>query len=345
MTPESRYRTNDLAKSVVAFSAAYQEDNLLARGLGLEHLKELLERLTRTILRKGGNIAYGGYWKKEPQNFTYHLLEIVKAEQEDGSRGGTQQGKPIGKLYNYAAWPYDLEINPTIEANVISTCRIVRFTQKDAGFQPDEIVAVLGTDKTGRELFNKAVTLSAMRCKMMKGITITLPDLPPEEIPPVTARILLGGKEKGYSGFLPGIVEEALTTFEKGCPVYLLGGFGGATQVLADAILNPGAGWPKELTAKWQVDQSADLGQLQRLSRRFRRPAGIRSMDELLEAVRDFVDKARHNPAEALKTGLDDPETRLLMQTHDIATVVRLVIKGLLAKQGVKAPPSPAGGG
>jgi len=330
MTPESRYRTNDLAKSVVAFSAAYQEDNLLARGLGLEHLKELLERLTRTILRKGGNIAYGGYWKKEPQNFTYHLLEIVKAEQEDGSRGGTQQGKPIGKLYNYAAWPHDLEISPTIEANVISTCRIVRFTQKDAGFQSDEIVAVPGTDKTGRELFNTAVTLSAMRCKMMQGITIKLPDLPPEEIPPVTARILLGGKEKGYSGFLPGIMEEALTTFEKKCPVYLLGGFGGAAQVLADAILNTDTVRPKELTAKWQFEQTPALEQLKRLSRRFRRPEGIRSTDALLEDVQAFIEKARGNPAEALQTGLDDQETRVLMQTHDIAKVVRLVIKGLL---------------
>lgn len=62
----------------------------------------------------------------------------------------------------------------------------------------------------------------------------------PEEIPPVKARILLGGRLAGFSGFLPGLFEEALVTFESNRPLYILGGFGGAAETLAKAILAGG---------------------------------------------------------------------------------------------------------
>ena len=87
-------------------------------------------------------------------------------------------------------------------------------------------------------LFNKAVTLSAMRRLMMQPMFVDIPGVDkPKRIPPVTARILLGGKVDGYAGFLPGIFEEALTTWQSKRPVYILGGFGGAAEVLADAML------------------------------------------------------------------------------------------------------------
>ena len=103
-----------------------------------------------------------------------------------------------------------------------------------------------------RATFNAAVTLSAMRRLGMEGMAIDIPDLPsPEIVPPITARVILGGKVHGFRGIVPGIFEEALITLERQCPLYVLGGFGGATEVLAKALLEPAAGRPNEFTVDW----------------------------------------------------------------------------------------------
>lgn len=49
-------------------------------------------------------------------------------------------------------------------------------------------------------------------------------------------RVCLGGKEKGYEGREPGVIEEARLALEWGKPLYLLGGFGGATRLLGEPI-------------------------------------------------------------------------------------------------------------
>ena len=44
-------------------------------------------------------------------------------------------------------------------------------------------------------------------------------------------RVCLGGKTRGYQGSEPGVLEEARLALECGKPLYLLGGFGGATRL------------------------------------------------------------------------------------------------------------------
>ena len=44
-------------------------------------------------------------------------------------------------------------------------------------------------------------------------------------------RICLGGKTTGYEGAKPGVMEEAELALECGKPLYLMGGFGGATRM------------------------------------------------------------------------------------------------------------------
>ena len=47
-------------------------------------------------------------------------------------------------------------------------------------------------------------------------------------------RVCLGGKTSGYKGKEPGIIEEARLALELDKPLYLLGGFGGATRRLGE---------------------------------------------------------------------------------------------------------------
>jgi hypothetical protein len=308
---------------------------MLARGMGLDHLKELVRRLSTPLLRQSANLAYGGNWKEGEDNLTYLLLRIIAAEQEDNSLGGLDTNLSIGKLYNHVAWPYYLAVTPKIEAQWINCCRIVRITQQQAGFAPEFVVPdSKAHDGSPQSVFNAAVTLSAMRRLMMDTTQIEMPDVPdPEIVPPVAARILLGGKIASYSGFLPGLFEEALFTLRNSCPLYILGGFGGSAEVLADAILNrPGV----ELTLDGLKARNSRLASLLQHAAACQKPAGYEEPEAMLAALTDFVEKARTAPALALNTGLSDDETRELLTTNDISTAVRLVRKGLEKTQNLQ---------
>jgi hypothetical protein len=325
----SNYRSHDLADKVIALSMAYERDNLLRRGLGFEHLRELALRLGRFILRQGGNLAYGGSWTVAENNLLTELLDLVRAEQEDNSIGGPDSRRPIGKLFNHAAWPDYLDVTPAIEARWIASCRIVRIDQRRAGLPASAVLAdTKAKTPSPRLAFNRAVTLSAMRRLMMQDMELPITEAQPERIPAAVARILLGGKLATYSGFMPGIFEEALMTFENQKPLYLLGGFGGAAAVLADAILSKGA-LPPELSINWHRANNANFAALEKSARTLSRPRGIPKPESAYKSLCGFVVKARKNLAGTLRTGLGTEETRQLLQTRSVATAVRLVRVGL----------------
>lgn len=336
MNPQisSRYRSRAIADHVIGFSIGYERDNLLARGLGLEHLREMLLRLARPLLRQGASLAYGGGWKDTEDNFTYDLLRLISAEQEDNSLGGPDSNLRIGRLYNHSSWPYYLTITPRLEAQWINCCRIVRVTQRDAGFKEEELAPDTDADPpTDRVVFNRAAALSAMRRRMLEPMSLEIPEAPPEWIPAVVARVALGGKVQGFTGFMPGILEEALTILEKSGPLYLLGGFGGAAEVLAQAIVNPAAGRPPALTVAWHEQHTPAFKQLLRLSERFPLPSPLPAIPAAFDQLWQWVEQARGEPAAVLHTGLTDAETRDLLTTRDMATVVRLVKAGLTSQR------------
>jgi hypothetical protein len=338
VTSPSKYRSRAIADNVIGFSISYQREDLLARGLGLEHLQDLLRQLARPILRQGADLAYGGNWRESEDNFTCELLRLI--EQEGGSLGSSQV--QIGKLYDYLAWPYYLAVTPKIEAQWINYCRVVRVTQSDAGISASDVVADNEADSDKPNVqFNRAVTLSAMRRLMMQGMMLNFPDVPQaESVPPVVARILLGGQAKDYSGFMPGIFEETLVTIERERPAYILGGFGGAAEVLANAILVSGDGGDEKLTLEWHESQNSKLARLLSASCQFKLPPAMPSAQEMFEALRSFVAQARVRPAETLRTGLSDQETRELLETRDVASAVRLVRTGLINQGKLQVLPA-----
>jgi hypothetical protein len=329
---ERQYRSTPTANNVIAFSVSYQRDNLLARGMGLEHLRELVIRLARPMLRQQTILAYGGNWKDTEDNFTFELLRLISAEQQDNSAGGPDTSLQIAKLYNHSSWPYYLDITTQTEAQWINCCQIIRVTQQHAGFSGADVVPDADAlNKEPRTIFNAAVTLSAMRRITMEGTSIAIPDVPlPEPVHPVVARILLGGKADGYSGFLPGIFEEALVTWQNRRPASLLGGFGGAAELLAEAILAPGHDRPAVLTPEWHKERNADLVKLLDSVRSFTPPANFSSTETLLAALFDLVKAARADLPGTLNTGLSDQDTRELLKTQDVANAVRLVRTGLV---------------
>lgn len=343
MSIGSKYRSRAIADNVIAFSVSHQRTNLLARGLGYEHLRDLVIRLARPLLRQGAGLAYGGNWKEADDNLTMEFLRLIAAEQEDNSLGGPDSSFQIGRLYNHLAWPHYLDITPKIEAQWINYCRIVRITQQVAGIAPEDQVADGDAgDERARTLFNKALTLSAMRRLMMQEMFIDIPDVPhPERIPPVVARIMLGGQTEQYSGFMPGVFEEALVTLESGHPLYILGGFGGASEALADALLDDtGGALPETLTLAWHQRQNPNFARVLEATLAYKIPGQLRAPEQLFDALTAFVLQARADLPATLKTGLSDAETRELLRTRNVANAVRLVRTGLINQK--KLPTLPA---
>jgi len=152
----------------------------------------------------------------------------------------------------------------------------------------------------------------------------------PERIPPVVARILLGGSADAYAGFLPGIFEEALVTLQRSRPLYVLGGFGGAAEMLGRAMLATGSDRPPELTLAWHKERNANLAKLLESSQQLVLPPGCSATEGLLDALFTLVLQARSNLSGTLNTGLNDQETRELLTTRNVADAVHLVRTGLM---------------
>ena len=62
-------------------------------------------------------------------------------------------------------------------------------------------------------------------------------------------RICAGGRMTGYSGMMPGVLEEVLIALSKNKPIYLLGGFGGITTVICQMLIEESM--PQELCKEW----------------------------------------------------------------------------------------------
>lgn len=143
---------------------------------------------------------------------------------------------------------------------------------------------------------------------------------------------MLGGKVEGYRGFIPGIFEEALLSLEKRSPLYLLGGFGGATEVLAEALLaDPSAALPKALQEEWQRQNTPGLALLKNADGSL-----AASTSALLRALHEAIHAARGQLAKALNNGLDEADNRRLLTTRDMRGALGLVHKGL-AQLGLMA--------
>jgi hypothetical protein len=324
------------ASSVIGFSISCDPNDLLARGFGLEHLSDLLIRLARPIVRSSASLAYAGDWQERQGNFTFDLLRLISAERDDNSLGGPDTNLEIGRLLNHLSWPHYQAVTPRLEAQWIRCCRVVRVTQELAGIPADAILPDTEPRDSERFLLNSAITLGCMRRMAVLGGPMPVPGLPdPYTVPPISARIVLGGKTSQYSGFVPGIFEESLLMLENNRPLYILGGFGGAAEVLARCLLGED---PPELSFDWQKQHTPKLAKLQALAAtasQWLPPPDVRSTDASLEALRQKLLQIRPNLAAGLNTGLSEPETRELLTTRDMSQAVKLVLKGLSQSVGL----------
>lgn len=207
---------SSLAGVLVGVSVS-QSAELGRLGLTDAHLRLAIAEIARVIIRAGGILVYGGHLQRE--GYTAFLEGEVDRY--------AASNRPLRLVVPWAE-------HRRMTLGELRTRREVvslkgEFTYLDAGGAPVPADADRGPDPAPVNDADIAPSLTALR-RYLTDIT--------------DARVLLGGKEEGYQGDAPGIIEEALLAIEAGQPIYFAGGFGGATATVAHAACRTSSRWP-----------------------------------------------------------------------------------------------------
>jgi SLOG cluster2/TIR domain len=309
-----------------------------------QHLDEAVIYLLRPLVRLGIDLLYGGLPPKRTdgmtsmppiglpphRNMTLTLLNLLNDERSTDQTdladvGYMSTSMRTARLYNPSAWPNCDRITVEDEAAWINTCSILRVLPKDAGFRgqlpdktadPDSFSAL------------QATVLSEMRRRLAEGFDCAIPRDTKHRIKP-TAFVFTGGKVSGFSGVMPGVMEEFLRATEQQLPVYLLGGLGGAAGTIAHC-LSTKADRPPEFTAAFYSKPEtpdyqkmlAGLGKIDSQSRL--------EPDRMFDELWKVIEQGRDVGLEALfRNGLNTADNQELITTTDTMRAVHLVWRGL----------------
>nr|VFJ60348.1 MAG: hypothetical protein BECKDK2373C_GA0170839_108019 [Candidatus Kentron sp. DK] len=253
----------------------------LARlGLTEDHYRIAIGEIARCVLASNGQLTYGGHL--EPDGYTIFLM----GELERYHRGD----RPF---HICLAWPehrkYSLDYLREQRQLLKSKGDI---TYLDAEGNPMGDLATGRTEEPVSEPGSiiRKQGLTSLRRYMAKN---------------TEGRIFIGGKRTGFSGDLPGLVEEAVFALEADQPIYLAGGYGGVTLDMVRALGIDECGWFPKLSDGAAPDPRLPNG-LERLAR-IREERGGKLPDN----------------------GLDDLENRQLAATHRPSEIAALISLGL----------------
>jgi SLOG cluster2 len=270
--------TGALAGVTVGLSISGSPD--LGR-LGLEelHVELTLGEVTRTVLFAGGKLVYGGHL--DPAGYTAFLQSELE-----------KYGRNDRPLIVCLAWQEHRErALSELEAAEAHLGLLGRIQY----LAPDGSVVNKDDD---RDDAPRPVEDLEVRAEALSGLRRHLTEL-------CDARVMIGGRRDGFQGVMPGVIEEGLLAIEARQPVFLAGGFGGATY---DAVGTLGLG-----VSDW--------------------PAFTDRRDEWLPTFESIAGQAGWTPD---SNGLTYEENLRLGATHrpsDVATLVALGL-GRLALDG-----------
>ena len=288
------YEKNGLSGKKVGISISDPEINeIKSNGQNESHLLRLSQYMANYILGRGATLIYGGDFRKG--GYTEQLLQEAQILKD------RLKTKNI-YLKNYVAWP--IYLADTLEAKkwIAKYCDLLEIKE----IPIDETVSdLIETNKrfltpdTVDNCYVWSKSLTKMRYEMIRDCN---------------ARICAGGKKIGYKGKMPGILEEIIIASELGCPLYLLGGFGGIVHDVCELLQNNKC--TDSLTEEWQV--SFNKGYKELLQKYKERDEEIKYL-ELQEKMKCIN----------LNNGLTMKENEILFNTVYVDEAVQLVLKGL----------------
>ncbi|MHB0763958.1 hypothetical protein ACYCFC_06200 [Stutzerimonas sp. NM35] len=190
-----------------------ESEHMQALGLSEVHLVEAMCELARHMLALGATLIYGGDLRA--RGFTRLLYELASRYRKD-----SPDKKNRASIINYLPWPSILSFSQEqledLRRELAGTAEICLLDINGELSQ-----SPYTADDQSNAHLHWAKSLTQMRVRTTAEST---------------ARIALGGKTKNFMGDMPGIAEEIMTSLTTQRPVYLLGGFGGCTREILDAM-------------------------------------------------------------------------------------------------------------
>jgi len=196
----------------------------------------------------------------------------------------------------------------------------------------DHVLGDQGGFEKDRDSFRKAVAfikhienvvdrnLFIKRVSEKLGIDQDL--LKKEIVKKTRARIMMGGRTIGFKGKYPGLVEEALLTLQAKKPLFLLGGYGGASQAICQALQGQ---QPETLTKSYQCRNESYKTLLQEFNQRIAEQQLDQAPIDYQALVKSFAEIGING----LNNGLTDQENRVLFTTINAEEAIGLILTGL----------------
>jgi len=199
-----------LAGKKIAISVSENED-LEKLGLSLQHINDISIELARYIIANGGTALYGGDLRKD--GFTQYFSELARQYKVANDE--------TFRFINYFPFPNSKHITKEVRIDFKAKQVKPEILPLPEKFKSIDTDRSYNPTKDLNDRFIFAECFRDMRINMTRDCS---------------ARVVLGGKFTSYMGFIPGVIEETLTTLEQNKPLYLIGGFGGATAKLISVI-------------------------------------------------------------------------------------------------------------
>ena len=259
-------------------------------GIGKAMFEDLSVELARHLLISGAHLVYGGDLR--PGGFTELFKDLAY------QYGIYEKDKSFKNYFtNYLAWPIYIGMTPASQAEY-KFCRVNCHKAEIPDTIPVGLRDLMVSPTTVENLYYWADSLKSMRHEMESHID---------------ARIILGGRVTGFKGYMPGLYEEALNAAKANHPLYLLGGFGGASARLIQLI-----------KGETSSDKLFEECCSHHLYQEF-----VSYLDKEKGEMNFKVLDVFSNNMSVLKNGLSKEENEQLFVTTNVTEIIALVLKGL----------------
>jgi hypothetical protein len=200
-----------------------ESENIKKLGFSESHIQDAIIEFARHLLVLDAQIVYGGDLR--PNGYT-HLFSELSFQYRDKSKSKSKH------VANFSSYPIHLNLKRAdeleLKKNRVELIKI----------QPPKSI------KNPPKEYFKADTLEN---KTIWADALT--EMREEMNNYSDARVFMGGRSTGYSGKMPGLLEEATIAIRTGQPIYLIGAFGGITKSIIEAILGEK---PEKISEKYQ---------------------------------------------------------------------------------------------
>lgn len=289
-----KIQSKNLKNKNIGISISNPDNETLEKiGQNENHLKKLAQMFAKYLLGGEATLVYGGDLRKD--GFTENLILEARVLKD-------RLRLTDAHLKNYLSWPIYLNDPNSVKEWIAKNIDTLKMINVDID---EKAKMLVGSEKkfvfpdTESKSYAWSRSLTKMREKMIMESD---------------ARICAGGRQKGYKGKMPGVLEEILIASENKIPIYLLGGFGGIVHSVCDVIENDHIS--EDLTMEWQVENN--LGY-----------RGI--LDKYKEDGEkiDYMNIIQKIKRIDLNNGLNEQENMQLFNTIYAEEAIDLVLKGL----------------